>query len=263
MNTLKIKDLTVSVDNKIILKDFNLNINSGEIHVLMGPNGIGKSTLTKVIMGDPNYKILSGSIYYNDIKIDELSIDERSRLGIFLGMQLPMEIEGVTNADFLRSALSIREKENFKLFEFIKELDSTVKMLDMDDSMIHRGINQGFSGGERKKNEILQMYILKPSFVMLDEIDSGLDVDSLRIVGESIMTYFKKYNPGMLLITHYQRLLDYVKPTHVHIISDGKIVRSGDYSLVKEIEKNGFQNIKQKKVVSIGTCAVKENLKNE
>ena len=263
MNTLRIENLTVKVEDKIILKDFNLNINSGEIHVLMGPNGIGKSTLTKVIMGDPNYKIEKGNIYYNETLINDVSVDERSRLGIFLGMQLPMEIEGVTNADFLRSALSIREKENFKLFDFIKELDSTVELLDMKKDMIHRGINQGFSGGERKKNEILQMYLLKPTLVMLDEIDSGLDVDSLKIVGQSIMNYYKKYNPGMLLITHYQRLLDYIKPTHVHIISDGKIVKTGDYSLVKKIEEEGFQNINSKKVTSIGVCAIKEKLKNE
>lgn len=263
MNTLKIENLKVSVDNKIILKDFNLTINKGEIHVLMGVNGIGKSTLTKVIMGDSNYIIEEGSIYYNDILINNMSIDERSRLGIFLGMQLPMEIEGVTNADFLRSALSIREKENFKLFDFIKELDKAVELLDMKSDMIHRGINQGFSGGERKKNEILQMYMLKPSLVMLDEIDSGLDVDSLKIVGEAIINYYKEYNPGMLLITHYQRLLDYIKPTHVHIISDGKIVKTGDYSLVKDIEENGFQNINLKKVTSIGVCAIKESFKNE
>ena len=263
MNTLKIENLTVSIDDKIILKDFNLNINSGEIHVLMGPNGIGKSTLTKVIMGDTNYKILSGSIYYNDIKINDLSIDERSRMGIFLGMQLPMEIEGVTNADFLRSALSIREKENFKLFDFIKELDSAVELLDMNSDMIHRGINQGFSGGERKKNEILQMFMLKPTLIMLDEIDSGLDVDSLKVVGNSVMKYFKKYKPGMLLITHYKRLLEYIKPTHVHIVSEGKIIKTGDYSLVKEIEKKGFQSINTKKVTSIGTCTIKEKLKNE
>lgn len=263
MNTLRIENLTVKVEDKIILKDFNLNINSGEIHVLMGPNGIGKSTLTKVIMGDYNYKIEKGNIYYNETLINDISVDERSRLGIFLGMQLPLEIEGVSNADFLRSAISIREKENFKLFDFIKELDNTVELLSMKKDMIHRGINQGFSGGERKKNEILQMYLLKPTLVMLDEIDSGLDVDSLKIVGQSIMNYYKKYNPGMLLITHYQRLLDYIKPTHVHIISDGKIVKTGDYSLVKKVEEEGFQNINSKKVTSIGVCAIKEKLKNE
>ena len=263
MDILKIENLKVSVESKIILEDFNLTIKSGEIHVLMGPNGIGKSTLTKVIMGDPNYVIEDGSIFYKEQLINDMSVDERSRLGIFLGMQLPMEIEGVTNADFLRSALSIREKENFKLFDFIKQLDKNVESLDMKKDMIHRGINQGFSGGERKKNEILQMYMLKPTLVMLDEIDSGLDVDSLKIVGNSIMNYYKEYNPGMLLITHYQRLLDYIKPTHVHIISDGKIVKTGDYSLVKEIEKNGFQEIKTKKVTSIGVCAIKEKLRNE
>ena len=263
MKTLKIENLTVSVENKIILKDFNLEIKSGEIHVLMGPNGIGKSTLTKVIMGDPNYKIVEGYIYYDNNLINDMSVDERSRLGIFLGMQLPPQIEGVTNADFLRSAVSVREKDNFKLFEFIKSLDVAVDKLNMNSSMIHRGINQGFSGGERKKNEILQMYILKPSLVMLDEIDSGLDVDSLKIVGNSVMDYFKEYNPGILLITHYERLLDYIKPTHVHIISEGKIVKTGDQSLVKEIEKNGFRDINVKKVTSIGTCAIKEIIKHE
>jgi len=263
MNTLKIENLTVSVQNKVILKDFNLEIKPGEIHVLMGQNGTGKSTLTKMIMGDPNYKIEEGFIYYNDKLLNDMSVDERSRLGIFLGMQLPLEIEGVSNADFLRSAVSVREKDNFKLFDFIKSLDVAVDKLKMNNNMIHRGINQGFSGGERKKNEILQMYILKPSFVMLDEIDSGLDVDSLKIVGNSVMDYYKEHKPGMLLITHYERLLEYIKPTHVHIISDGKIVKTGDYNLVKEIEKNGFSEINTKKVTSIGTCAIKEIINNE
>ncbi len=262
MDTLKIENLTVSVDNKIILKDFNLIINSGEIHVIMGPNGVGKSTLTKVIMGDSNYKVLKGCIYYNGILINNLSVDERSRLGIFLGMQSPIEIEGVTNADFLRSAISIREKDNFKLFDFIKELDNTVDILEMDNSMIHRGVNQGFSGGERKKNEILQMFMLKPGLIMLDEIDSGLDVDSLKIVGESVMKYYKTHKCAILLITHYKRLLKLIKPTHVHILSEGKIVKTGDFSLVDEIEKKGFQEIKNKKI-SIGSCAVKEKLNHE
>ena len=263
MNTLKIENLTVSVNDKIILKDFSITINSGEIHVLMGPNGIGKSTLTKVIMGDSNYTIESGSIYYNDKLINNLSVDERSRMGIFLGMQLPMEIEGVSNADFLRSALSVRKKNDFKLFEFIKELDNTIESLQMKKDMIHRGINEGFSGGERKKNEILQMYMLEPSLVMLDEIDSGLDVDSLKIVGDAINKYISKYNPGVLLITHYKRLLDYINPTHVHIVENGKIVETGDFSLVDKIEKEGFKITKEKKVESIGECAIKEILKHE
>lgn len=263
MDILKINNLKVSVEGKIILNDFNLTIKSGEIHVLMGPNGVGKSTLTKVIMGDSNYKIEEGSIYYNDTLINDLSVDERSRLGIFLGMQLPMEIEGVTNADFMRSAISTREKENFKLFQFIQELDKNIEKLDMKSDMIHRGINQGFSGGERKKNEILQMYMLKPSFIMLDEIDSGLDVDSLKVVGKSVMEYFKEYKPAILLITHYDRLLDIIKPTHVHIISDGKIVKTGGHELVKYIEENGFNETNLKNKISIGECVIKGNIKSE
>ena len=263
MHILKIENLKVSVENKIILNDFNLTIKSGETHAIMGPNGTGKSTLSKVIMGDTNYKIIEGSIYFDDKLINNLTVDERARLGIFLGLQMPPSIDGVTNADFLRTARSVKEKDNFKLFEFIKSLDIAVDKLSMNSSMIHRGINQGFSGGERKKNEILQMYILKPSLVMLDEIDSGLDVDSLKIVGNSVMDYFKEYNPGILLITHYERLLDYIRPTHVHIISDGKIVKTGDYSLVKEIEKNGFKEINTKKITSIGTCAIKEIINHE
>ncbi len=242
MHILKVENLTVQIDNKTILKDFYLTIKSGEIHAIMGPNGVGKSTLAKVIMGDDNYKITNGNIYFDDILINDLTTDEIARLGVFLGMQLPLEIEGVTNADLLRTACHSKQKEEFKLFNFIKELEQNVKELNMDKDMIHRHVNSGFSGGERKKNEILQMYMLKPSIVLLDEIDSGLDVDSLKLIGNKVMEYFMQYNPAILVITHYQRLLDYIKPTHVHIVKNGKIIKSGDESLVKEIEELGYNN---------------------
>ena len=209
----------------------------------MGPNGVGKSTLSKVIMGDESYKIINGNIYFDDTLINNLTTDERARLGLFLGMQMPLEIEGVTNADLLRTACHTKEGNDFKLFNFIKELEKNVLELKMDKDMIHRHVNSGFSGGERKKNEILQMYMLKPSMILLDEIDSGLDVDSLKLIGNKVMEYFNLYNPGILVITHYQRLLEYIKPTHVHIIKDGKIVKSGDYTLVKEIEELGYDNL--------------------
>ena len=241
MHTLDIQNITVEVNKKKILKDFSLTINSGEIHAIMGPNGVGKSTLSKTIMGDKNYKLVSGNIFFDGKKLNDLEVDERARLGIFLGMQIPLEIEGVTNADFLRTALNTKEGTNFKLMPFINKLDKVVDELKMDKSMIHRGINSGFSGGERKKNEILQMYMLEPSLVILDEIDSGLDVDSLRVVGENVMKYYKDKNPGILLITHYQRLLDYIHPTHVHILKGGKIVKSGDASLVSIIEEKGYE----------------------
>ena len=241
MHTLDIQNITVEINKKKILKDFSLTINSGEIHAIMGPNGVGKSTLSKTIMGDKNYKIISGEILFDGKNINELETDERARMGLFLGMQMPLEIEGVTNADFLRTALNTKEGTNFKLMPFINKLDKVVEELKMDKGMIHRGINSGFSGGERKKNEVLQMYMLEPSIVILDEIDSGLDVDSLRVVSENVMNYYNSNNPGVLLITHYQRLLDYIKPTHVHILKDGKIIKSGDISLVSIIEKEGYE----------------------
>ena len=241
MHTLIIKDLYVSINNKEILKNFNLEIHSGEIHAIMGPNGIGKSTLTKVIMGDDAYEITGGSITYDGVEINKLSVDERAHLGIFLGMQMPLEIEGVTNADMLRTAMHSKDKDDFKLLPFIRELDKNVEKLSMQKDMIHRDVNVGFSGGERKKNEILQMYTLKPSLVMLDEIDSGLDVDSLKIVGDNVMDYYQEYNPGILVITHYQRLLDYIKPQFVHIMKNGKIIKSGDVNLVKLIEEKGYE----------------------
>ena len=252
MHTLKIENLTVSVENKTILKDFNIEIKSGEIHAIMGPNGTGKSTLSKVIMGDTNYKIEKGNIYFDEKKINNLPTNERANLGIFLGYQMPPEVEGVSNSDFLRTALH-NKQENFKLYDFIKKINQTVETLKMDKKMIHRGINEGFSGGERKKNEILQMYMLEPNTIILDEIDSGLDVDSLKIVGENIMKYYEEKQPSILVITHYQRLLDYIKPNYVHIMKNGKIVKNGDESLVKIIEENGYDDEK------IGTSAVEEN----
>lgn len=243
MHTLKIENLFVEVEGKQILKDFSLTIKSGETHAIMGPNGTGKSTLSKVIMGDTNYIIKKGSIYFDDELINDLSIDKRARLGIFLALQMPPSIDGVTNADFLRTARSIKEGKEFKLMQFIKEINSTTEKLSMDKDMIHRSVNKGFSGGERKKNEILQMYMLKPNTVILDEIDSGLDVDSLKIVGENVEEYKKESNCSILLITHYKRLLDYIKPDFVHIMLDGKIVKTGKMELVKEVEENGYKKI--------------------
>ena len=251
MHTLKIKDLTVSVENKTILKNFNIEIKSGEIHAIMGPNGTGKSTLSKVIMGDSNYKIEKGNIYFDEKEINDMPTDERARLGLFLGYQMPPEIEGVSNSDFLRAAMHNKE-ENFKLYDFIKKINKNVEQLNMDKQMIHRGINEGFSGGERKKNEILQMYMLEPNTIILDEIDSGLDVDSLKVVGENVMEYYKENKPAILLITHYQRLLDYIKPDYVHIMKEGHIIKTGDKDLVSIIENYGYDDEK------LGTKTVEE-----
>ena len=238
---LNIKDLTVSIENKKILDNFNLTINDGQIHVIMGPNGVGKSTLTKVIMADSNYKITSGDIIYNNESILKLTTDERARKGIFLAMQNPSQIDGVTNSDFLRTALSSKEGKNVNLYSFIKKIDKAKDELKMSNEMIHRSVNKGFSGGEKKKNEILQMKMLEPSLILLDEIDSGVDVDSLKIVSENINEYKKEFeNTSILIITHYTHLLKYIKPDKVHVLMDGKIVRTGTYELAKEIEDNGF-----------------------
>lgn len=238
---LEIKDLTVKVENKIVLDKFNLVINDGEVHVIMGPNGVGKSTLTKVIMADSNYEVLNGDIIYNGESILGLKTDERARKGIFLAMQNPLEIDGVTNSDFLRTALSSIEEKNVNLYSFIKNVDKAKDDLKMPEEMVHRSVNKGFSGGEKKKNEILQMKVLKPSFVMLDEIDSGVDVDALKIVGDNLNDYKNENkNVSYLIITHYTHLLKYVKPDVVHVLKDKKIVKKGSYELAKQIEDNGF-----------------------
>ena len=241
MHKLKIKDLYVNVDGKQILKGLNLEIKSGETHVIMGPNGVGKSTLSNIIMGNPNYKIESGTIFFDDIDITNLKVDERANLGIFLSFQSPIEIEGVTTADFLKAAVSNKQKEEFKMLKFAREVEKIMTSLNMNKDFLNRSLNNGFSGGEKKKMEILSMYMLKPLFAILDEIDSGLDVDSLKVIGEHITKYKQEENCGLLLITHYQRLLDYIKPDFVHVLIDGKIVKTSDESLVSYIEENGYE----------------------
>ena len=239
---LDIINLSVMVDNKLVLKDFNLSLDNGKIYVLMGPNGTGKSTLSRVIMGDSNYKVMSGDILFNGNSILDKSVDERSRMGIFLAMQYPMEIEGVSNQDFLRTAMSSKEGKQVGLYDFIMKCEKASEELKMDKNLIHRPLNVGFSGGEKKKNEVLQMKLLKPSLIILDELDSGLDVDSLKIVGENIKKY-KEENPStsILIITHHPKILEYLKPDFVHVIYNGKIVDSGDYKLSLEIEEKGYE----------------------
>lgn len=238
---LTIKNLAVKVENKQVLEDFNLEIGDGSIHVIMGPNGVGKSTLSRVIMGDNNYKVLKGSITFNGEDITKLSVDVRSKLGIFLAMQYPLEIDGVSNQDFLRTAMSSREGKQVGLYDFILQCEKASDELKMDKNLVHRSLNVGFSGGEKKKNEVLQIKLLKPKFIILDEIDSGLDVDSLKIVANNIVDY-KKENPdtSILIITHLTKILNYIKPDYVHVVKNGKIIQSGDYSLAQEIEEKGY-----------------------
>ena len=240
---LKIENLSTSIDGKDILKNFYLNINDGEVHALMGPNGTGKSTLSKVILNNKKYQKLSGKIMFDDVDITNMSTDEIARKGIFLCNQLPCEIDGVTTADFLRTALN--EKEEVSLYQYIKKIDSAVKDLKMDENMIHRSMNKGFSGGEKKKNEILQLKVLEPKFIILDGLDSGLDVDSLKIVCENINSYLKEHeNTSVLIITHYPKILQYIKPDYVHVMVNGNIKKTGDASLALEIEEKGYDAYK-------------------
>ena len=239
---LSIKNIDVLVDNKKVLNDFSLDINDGSIHVIMGPNGVGKSTLSRVIMGDNHYKVITGDILYNNESIKEMSTDVRSRKGIFLIMQYPMEIDGVSNQDFLRTAMSSHTGNKVGLYDFIMKCEKATEELKMDKGLIHRSLNVGFSGGEKKKNEVLQMKLLKPSFIILDELDSGLDVDSVKIVAKNILQY-KKENPdaSILIITHLPKLLEYLKPDYVHVLMNGKICETGGYELAMDIEENGYE----------------------
>lgn len=238
---LSIKKLNVCVDEKKVLNNFDLDIEDGSIHVIMGPNGVGKSTLSRVIMGDSNYKVVSGEIIFNGEDIKEMTPDVRSKLGIFLAMQYPLEIDGVSNQDFLRTAMSSHQGKNVGLYDFIMGCEKAIDELKMDKGLVHRSLNVGFSGGEKKKNEVLQIKLLKPKFIILDEVDSGLDVDSLKIVAENIKMY-KEENPevSILIITHLSKILEYIKPDYVHVVVNGQIVDTGDYSMALEIEKKGY-----------------------
>lgn len=238
---LYIKNLSAKVINKEILHNFNLDINDGEIHAVMGPNGVGKSTLSRVIMNDSNYTITEGDILVNNQSIINLSTDERSKLGIFLAMQYPLEIEGVSNQDFLRTAMSSKSGNHIGLYDFITKCEKATDELQMNKNLIHRELNIGFSGGEKKKNEVLQIKLLEPTLIILDELDSGLDVDSLKIVSDNLVKY-KKNHPetSILIITHYTMILKYLKPDFVHVINNGHIIKTADYSLAEDIEKNGY-----------------------
>lgn len=240
---IEIKDLEVLVNNKKVLNKLNLSINPGEIHVIMGPNGVGKSTLSKVLMGSEDYKVESGDILVDGKSIKDLETDERAKLGMFLSFQNPIDIEGVTNSEFLKVAINERREEPIGLYDFIHEMEQSFDELGLKKEMMHRSVNQNFSGGEKKKNEILQMKLLKPNFVILDELDSGLDVDSLKVVCDNVNSYLSD-NPdtSVLMITHYQRILDYIKPDYIHILTNGHIVKTGDATLAKEIEEKGYKS---------------------
>ena len=241
MSTLEIKGLHVEIDGKEILKGVDLTINTNEIHVIMGPNGTGKSTLAQAIMGHPSYEVTAGTITLDGEDVLEMAVDERARAGIFLGMQYPSEVTGVTNADFLRSSINAKRGEGneIPLMGFIRELDKKMEELEMDEDMATRYLNEGFSGGEKKRNEILQLTMLKPKFAVLDEIDSGLDIDALKIVAKGINA-LRGEEFGCLIITHYQRLLDYITPDHVHVMIQGKVVQSGGAELAHKLEAQGY-----------------------
>ncbi|MET1013859.1 MAG: Fe-S cluster assembly ATPase SufC [Paenisporosarcina sp.] len=246
MSTLVIQDLHVAIDGKEILKGVNLTINTNEIHAIMGPNGTGKSTLASAIMGHPKYEVTSGSVLLDGEDVLAMEVDERAQAGLFLAMQYPSEITGVTNADFLRSAINARREEGdeISIMKFIRELDKKMEFLEMDQDMAQRYLNEGFSGGEKKRNEILQMMMIQPKFAVLDEIDSGLDIDALKVVSNGI-NEMRGEGFGCLIITHYQRLLNYITPDHVHVMMQGKVVKSGGPELAHKLEAQGYDWIKE------------------
>jgi Fe-S cluster assembly ATP-binding protein len=241
---LQIRNLKASTEGQEILKGIDLDIDKGEIHAIMGRNGSGKSTLSKVLAGHPDYEVTSGEILFEGVNLLDLEPDERSKKGLFLGFQYPVEVPGVNNVDFIRLAYNSKRvyegQAELDKPDFEKLMREKMKLLNMDDFFAERSVNDGFSGGEKKRNEILQMAILEPKLVILDEIDSGLDIDALRFVAEGINNSITK-DEGLLMITHYQRLLDYVIPTHVHVMYEGRIVKSGNKELALELEKEGYE----------------------
>jgi Fe-S cluster assembly ATP-binding protein len=245
-SVLTIKDLHVEIEGKEILKGVNLEIKGGEIHAIMGPNGTGKSTLSSAIMGHPKYQVTGGSVTLDNEDVLEMEVDERARAGLFLAMQYPSEISGVTNADFLRSSINARREEGqeISLMKFIRTMDSKMEFLEMDPNMAQRYLNEGFSGGEKKRNEILQMMMIEPKIAILDEIDSGLDIDALKVVSKGI-NEMRSSDFGCLIITHYQRLLNYITPDFVHVMMQGRIVKSGGPELAQRLEAEGYDWIKQ------------------
>lgn len=236
---LEIKNIHASADGKEILKGLNLTINKGEVHVIMGPNGAGKSTLMNVVMGHPKYKVTDGDILFEGEKITDLKTDERARKGIFMSFQEPEEVSGITVEGLLRSARTSITGKPLKLIAFRRELKEKMALLNMDESYAERYLNVGFSGGEKKKNEIVQMLMINPKLAILDETDSGLDVDAVKVVANGINKYRNNDN-SILIITHNSRLLEYLKPDFVHILLDGKIVKNGEKELIDEVNKNGF-----------------------
>ena len=243
--SLTIENLHASVDGNEILKGLNLEIPSGEVHAIMGPNGSGKSTLSKIIAGHDDYEVTDGRVLLDGVDIAELEVDERSRAGIFLAFQYPAEVPGVSNANFLRAALQARlpEGEEIDAVAFYKDMYAKMDELEMNRKFTSRAVNEGFSGGEKKRNEILQMMMLDPRYCLLDETDSGLDIDALKVVAKGVNS-MRSDNRGFLVITHYQRLLDYIKPDHVHVMADGQIVKSGGAELALELEESGYDFLK-------------------
>lgn len=277
MAILKITNLHATVNDKPILKGINLEVKTGELHALLGPNGHGKSTLLGVIMGHPKYQVTEGTITLDGKDVLAMSVDERARAGLFLGLQHPLEVPGVTVSDFLRLGINSRRDKPIPLVKFVRDLEKSTSQVGFPLDMVHRAINEGFSGGEKKRNEILQMIMLKPTFAMLDEIDSGLDVDSLKLVAEAINS-LRNETFGCLVVSHYARLYSMIRPTHVHVIVNGRIVTTGGQEIIDHIDTLGYDWVKTEygieikkedetaqpmNTVSIGVCSVKVEKKDE